>query len=911
MTWPVGFRPTAAQTTEEEATQIALRHAESTWGGTVAVGPALHEYGPDGAPFAFAVPVAVGRAGFPPVGVLLERVASLHRDAGMDPEGGSWATPAMVEKLEGEFGRFGTVYVSASHAHGPVLMTTNVLPPYFFMADMASAVVAREEDVEGSVDASLGRVLFASPHEERLECIAGDRVLWLDSESMRLSSEVAEGAEAAVAGDDGDVDEEVRNAWEAARAVVSPTRATEGGAGASGGDTVVTVPNPMRIPPVNWTYWCVPTAWTMAFAYWDHYTPGAGTHLGYGKVVDYWFDHDPTMHNVPNLIDEIIDKTKSPPTWAGDAFAIVNAQGYTFSKSAISCDKNNGWGFAAIKAEIDAGRPVLVGMMSRSGTNHNNHAMVLYGYRITSTGQRFWKLLNTWGTSWTQQSIELAVGIWQALPVIKMSAERLVPGGGTGADHLVLGFPGGGEKITAGFPYDVVWWVWGAATTTCRLSESRDGGRTWVTIADAVLSRTGKNTYRWVPPQAAARARIRVEGYTTSGQLVASDGSRHNVVITADPLNQWSGWLGLGRPGMGLSNASAARNADGRLEVLAVAENGSVWHRYQAAAGSTSWIGWGEMGTPPGNLGLREVHVATNADGRLDLIAVANNGTLWHRWQPQPSKGPWAPWSSLGKPTSANVRRCTTERNKDGRLQVFALGDDEKVWTTAQTVPGATAWDGWAGLGSPGPNVKVLNVAAATNTDGRIEIALSGGEPTSSEFGLKNPRVWIASQPLPNTSAPWSSWSDLGHPIGGTGIPIPKLARNADGRLELFAAGLAGQLWHRWQSGPGKGPWSAWASLGAPGTGEWLMSPLAVAMSGDGRLQAFGLGLRGAGQAMSQEIRHIWQTKPSNGWSAWGGLGSPPGRTVQWMWSTRRHDGRLELFALAAEDKTLWHIIQA
>jgi hypothetical protein len=68
--------------------------------------------------------------------------------------------------------------------------------------------------------------------------------------------------------------------------------------------------------------------------------------------------------------------------------------------------------------------------------------------------------------------------------------------------------------------------------------------------------------------------------------------------------------------------------------------------------------------------------------------------------------------------------------------------------------------------------------------------------------------------------------------------------------------------------------------------------------------------MRDVGPQLTTETRHIWQTKPSNGWGAWGGLGSPPARTLQWLQAVQRHDGRLELFALAAPDKTLWHAIQ-
>jgi hypothetical protein len=40
------------------------------------------------------------------------------------------------------------------------------------------------------------------------------------------------------------------------------------------------------------------------------------------------------------------------------------------------------------------------------------------------------------------------------------------------------------------------------------------------------------------------------------------------------------------------------------------------------------------------------------------------------------------------------------------------------------------------------------------------------------------------------------------------------LAVNSDGRLEVFALGLDGALWHIWQDAAHAGPWSGWASLG-------------------------------------------------------------------------------------------------
>lgn len=519
--WPPSFDLGAATVTEDEAQRVARHHAETTWAGPITLGPALQEFDTDGAPLLYAVPFVVGGGDFPPVSALLDWIAASHRERDMRVEGGHWATPELMNELEKEFGRFGTVYVAAQRGDGPVLMTTNSLPPFFFMADLAAEALTREGESSGDgAHNRLGRLVFANPHEEFVECLAGNRTLLLDSDSLQLTS-----ADDLDAGhrdsrdvvSDGDVDA----AWRAAVQMPDDPIAERAA------ETIVTVPSPRVIPAVQWTYWCAPTAWTMVLGYWDNFEPGHGSHRGYGKLVDYWYDHDPTMHNVPNLIDEVV-------AHIGDPTVIVNAQGYSFSKSTITCNRANFWGFADIKAEIDAGRPVVVGMRSQSQPD-NGHAMVAYGYRISDRWPRrqyFLKVLNTWGPRWDGQDMEVAVGLWQSLRLTGMHGDRVIPGGGSGADHLILLSPRGGERLRRSIPYDIKWWVWGSVIQRARLMQSVDGGRTWRLIAANVPCQTGTNTYRWVPQVQTHRMRIRVEGFT-SRHLVAGDGSRQNLLVAS------------------------------------------------------------------------------------------------------------------------------------------------------------------------------------------------------------------------------------------------------------------------------------------------------------------------------------------------------------------------------------------
>src|SRR6476660_4838676 len=132
------------------------------------------------------------------------------------------------------------------------------------------------------------------------------------------------------------------------------------------------------------------------------------------------------------------------------------------------------------------------------------------------------------------------------------------------------------------------------------------------------------------------------------------------------------------------------------------------------------------------------------------------------------------------------------------------------------------------------------------------------------------------------------------------------VAKNSNGRLELFALAEDGDLYHCRQLEPGdSGAWSEWYALGK---GEWDQAPpgsFAVGLSGKGCLEVFvvadGAPAYGRGQ-----IFHNRQTNPNGGeddWTGWHGLDS---RATN-GWSTdvgptivRNADGLLDLFVMSA-----------
>jgi hypothetical protein len=125
------------------------------------------------------------------------------------------------------------------------------------------------------------------------------------------------------------------------------------------------------------------------------------------------------------------------------------------------------------------------------------------------------------------------------------------------------------------------------------------------------------------------------------------------------------------------------------------------------------------------------------------------------------------------------------------------------------------AWRPFAGL------TDVAQLELTRNRDGSLALfaRTNGG-------GMR-----FAKQTSPN--AGWVAVTSL----GGWGLQDFTVAENLDGRLEVFALGGDGAIYHQWQTAPDSTSWSGWAYLG----GHRLRG-LAVARHGDGRLQLLALG---------------------------------------------------------------------
>ena len=261
-----------------------------------------------------------------------------------------------------------------------------------------------------------------------------------------------------------------------------------------------------------------------------------------------------------------------------------------------------------------------------------------------------------------------------------------------------------------------------------------------------------------------------------------------------------------------------------------------------------------------------------NADGRIEVFARGEDNALWHTWQTAPNNG-WADgWASRGGLLTSNI---AVAQNADGRLEAFVRGTDNALWHTWQTAPNNGWVDGWASRGG----VLTSDPVVARNADGRLEVFVRGTDNA----------LWHIWQTAPSNG--WSGWASR----GGLLTSNIAVAQNADGRLEVFVRGTDNALWHTWQTAPNNGWVDGWASRGGG-----LTSDPVVARNADGRLEVF---VRGTDNA----LWHTWQTAPNNGWA--DGWASRGGILTSNISVENNADGRLEVF-VRGTDNALWHTWQ-
>ena len=504
------------------ATEIAEEQAREVWGEHISSGPPFLLYDAEGNPFSYAFPVAVDAPDFPGYEEIFDAVRRVGEEY-------SRSDPRFYTEVENLIGQSGTVEVAVNWHDFPVLVVRHALHPYFLSLDLA----IEEASLRLGGEVQLEYLIYEGPHELYYQFNAGRDPLTLHAYLLKPPEEIFpiafEESEVAQFSQDSVVApvnaEKIEQVWRLKSQNVSALEL----------NTVKWLNHYKSVPVVQWTHWCVPTAATMVAGYWDHFVDGA-TFTGYGRLFDYWFDHQPicqnsNVTNVPNFIDEIIDHTTPTCTWSSNGFlgTINNLNQYNFTWNNTKGTLSNDWGWPFITQEIDNDRPVVWGV----GPN-KPHAMTAIGYRISGS-QKFVIVYNTWGATAKQQLAEYNYDQWSGAANTKTGVGRLWPGGGSGGEHAVLTFPRGEEVILG--PTTVSWFVWGDQIKWTAIYFSKDGGNTWNRIHnDAFLAtQAGWNSYAADFNEITSKGRVKIENYSSLFEYISGDGSPNNFFVQGKP----------------------------------------------------------------------------------------------------------------------------------------------------------------------------------------------------------------------------------------------------------------------------------------------------------------------------------------------------------------------------------------
>jgi|SRR5215813_9866973 len=355
----------------------------------------------------------------------------------------------------------------------------------------------------------------------------------------------------------------------------------------------------------------------------------------------------------------------------------------------------------------------------------------------------------------------------------------------------------------------------------------------------------------------------------------------------------------------------AAIDGQGRLHVFALA--------YAYPGGPTKVIQYAYFSGGTWNIrrlpgALKEAPVvATNSQGTIYVAGVGTDNAIYFT---RGSGDYFAPWTYLGGvrgsfSTYDSLSAPSIGVNQDGRIEIFVTGTDHYAYHTWETCTGCGTFNGWWDWINYSGYHQNDDPAVELNSDGRLEIFVSpssttgiGVLPHSNILG----HVW---QDIANGG--WNpTWENFSSP-DGTFYAQPVVARNQDGRLEVFIWTDNG-ISHRWQVFAG-GWWSDWAIL-TPATYDMHF---AVARDVNGNLMIFVEYSRYCSDAMTQydppcyAIEVLRQVAPNSYWEPYwsdanfeGTNKNPYAATVSDAISTA--DGRMHVFAYDYYDLRMKHV---
>jgi len=252
------------------------------------------------------------------------------------------------------------------------------------------------------------------------------------------------------------------------------------------------------------------------------------------------------------------------------------------------------------------------------------------------------------------------------------------------------------------------------------------------------------------------------------------------------------------------------------IHVLTVGNNASLYVKtMNITSGGNSSTDWQSLG---GTITPGIVAAVSRGPGTLNAFSRGTNGDLYHKYL---SNSTWGPSTYDWDDRKGQLQNAPEVISwGDNRLDVFAIGEGNGLNTMSWNTSNQADWGSWIPLGGSF-STKIMPSAVSWGK-GRIDVFAVGKRDgiLYRRFLDKNATNW----------QPFYGFENLGGKL--TGRPI--VVTWGPGRLDVFARGGDGGLWHMFMK---EGLWSDWHWLGADIRGE----PAAVSCAKD-RIDVFVWG---------------------------------------------------------------------
>jgi hypothetical protein len=268
-------------------------------------------------------------------------------------------------------------------------------------------------------------------------------------------------------------------------------------------------------------------------------------------------------------------------------------------------------------------------------------------------------------------------------------------------------------------------------------------------------------------------------------------------IFQETPGGSWSTWRGpewSGAPSPLAFDLAACQQNDGRVQLWTLDIKQQLWSIWQTSPGG----GWSAWSGPNWNSAQQLIEITACQQGGsrgAQLWGIQEDYTLVTCFQETPggSWSGWNPWPAT--PANSQFIQLAAAQQNDGRVQLWAIDTQLQLWSCWQTSPGG-GWTGWTGPNWDGAP-KLLNIAASQQ----------GGTRGAQLWGITQNYTLISDFQV-SPGGGWSGWS------GGSWSNAPTVtqlaaAQQNNGCVQLWAITTGGVLISISQTSPGGG-WGGW-----------------------------------------------------------------------------------------------------